>query len=408
MAVYQTVEHARNRLGSMTLLLCTIDPALGKSQQPVRPLHGRAPDCLLVASPLAAGGNLNSAGPHLPRTLFLRIIVAEEPTRVRFLTHIMPVRRDMAVWNPTSGMRCSMSSANISSASHGPATAGLMPPGGSSVTFKMPWWQDDGGPTCWQSPECHDGVMYGTTGLTITEQSAPRCSASRGVTTEGAKTMPAYVVRLIDCASKSTIGGAGTKNSGVGKDAQDVSTLLATWYQLVCQKAGNGWSADVQWITDPPITVPGQAGNPLTINMIIFFVLSPRDSVIKLHPQATKNMLTAVENDPKTFGLTGIFSQGRTTTVGISEVYVTRCRNLPGNEVLPLKLARTGFHETMHNQLAKGDEMHRLSAGFGAESATGSSPNGNDIQLMADRIPTLVPQWLDGFQAWVKNDGAIK
>ena len=220
--------------------------------------------------------------------------------------------------------------------------------------------------------------------------------------------MPTYVVRLIDCASNSTMGGAGTKNSGVAKDANDVATLLTTWYQLVCKKAGDAWAADVKWITEPPITLPGQAGDPLTINMIIFFVLSPRDSVIKLHPRATKGMLTPVENDPTTVGFTSIFSAGGKPTVGISEVYVTRCRNLPGSEALSLKLARTGFHESMHNQLNKGNEMHRLSAGFGAESATGSSPNGPDIQLMADRIPILIPQWLDGFQAWVKNDGAMK
>jgi hypothetical protein len=221
--------------------------------------------------------------------------------------------------------------------------------------------------------------------------------------------MPTYVVRLIDCASKSR-GGAGTASSGVGTDAAEVCSLIATWYRLITQKAGSGWTADVKWLTDPPNPLPGQdAGDPLTINMLIYFVLSPRDSVIKLHPRFSRSQLIPVENDPTTVGYTQTLTMSGSTVpaVSISEVYVTRCRNLPGSEALTLKLARTGFHESMHNQLAKGGEMHRLSAGFGAAIASGTSPNGTDIQLMADKIGNFVPQWLDGFQAWITNDNSL-
>lgn len=58
--------------------------------------------------------------------------------------------------------------------------------------------------------------------------------------------------------------------------------------------ANTTWSADVQWQTQPGGNSSGQdAGNPLIINLIIYYVESPRESVIKLHPQFRSTTLPA-------------------------------------------------------------------------------------------------------------------
>ena len=206
-----------------------------------------------------------------------------------------------------------------------------------------------------------------------------------------------YTVRLIDCA---TSGGAGSNAAAVGAS-------LTSWYRQVCQQASSGsnaWTADVQWQPQPGGSTSGQdAGNPLIVNLIIFFVPSPRESVIKLHP-LYRNTTLAADSDPMEWGTTvnrwSTAGGRRTPTLGISEVYVARCRD-SSDAATPLNLARIGFHESMHNQLVKpGAELHRGNGSFAAETPAGSAPSAPNLQMMAAGIATLVPQWPDGFQAW--------
>jgi hypothetical protein len=86
---------------------------------------------------------------------------------------------------------------------------------------------------------------------------------------------------------------------------------------------------------------------------------------------------------------------------GISEIYVANCQSTEGAEAIQRNLAATAFHESMHNQLAMGNEMHAGGTGFRAAVPTGDSPDANNLRDMAAKIGTLIPQWLDGFQAWV-------
>jgi hypothetical protein len=207
-----------------------------------------------------------------------------------------------------------------------------------------------------------------------------------------------YVVRLIDCQKDS---------GGVKNDANEVLAKLKTWYASVCQKASSGdtqWTADVQWLDQPPRNLPGQdSGSPLTINMILFFVPTPRTSVIALHPYFKKTSLPLDDKD--TLGFTALDTPTRggvrqAVDLGISEIYTARCRDAFDKEQTRLTLARAAFHESMHNQLAKGDEMHQGGTGFRAAVMTGDSPNADNMKDMAAKIGTLTPQWLDGFQAW--------
>jgi hypothetical protein len=208
-----------------------------------------------------------------------------------------------------------------------------------------------------------------------------------------------YTVRLIDCAT----------SGGVGSNTATVGASLTNWYRSVCQQAtsgGNVWTADVQWQTQPGGNSAGDAGNPLTINMLIFFVPSPRESVIKLHQQF-RNLTLAAASDTAIWGTTvnGWTPQGaavgrRTPTLGISEVYIARCR-ASDDATTQLNLARMGFHESMHNQLIRpGDDLHRGQGGFAADTPTGNAPSAQNLQMMAAGLSVLVPQWTDGFQAW--------
>jgi len=209
-----------------------------------------------------------------------------------------------------------------------------------------------------------------------------------------------YTVRLIDCAT----------SGGVGSDAAAVGASLTTWYRAVCQQASNdanSWTADVQWQAQPGGNSSGQdAGNPIIINMIIYFVPSPRESMIKLHPSFASITLPA-EKDTSEWGTTVVrwtppnagIGQ-RTPVVGISEVYIARCRDT-ASAATQLNLARIGFHESMHNQLIRpGNDLHRGNGGFAAETPTGSVPSSPNLQMMAATLGVLVPQWPDGFQAW--------
>lgn len=208
-----------------------------------------------------------------------------------------------------------------------------------------------------------------------------------------------YTVRLIDCAT----------SGGVGSHATDVGTFLTNWYRSVCQQATSGsnvWTADVQWQAQPGGSSGGQdAGNPLVVNMIIFFVPSPRESVIKLHQQY-RNTTVDADSDTAVWGTTvsrwapPAPAGQRTPTLGISEVYVARCRG-SDDATTRLNLARIGFHESMHNQLVRpGNDLHHGNGGFAADVPVGTQPSAQNLQMMARGLSVLVPQWPDGFQAW--------
>ena len=212
-----------------------------------------------------------------------------------------------------------------------------------------------------------------------------------------------YVVRLIDCA----------ETGGVGADRAAVGQLLATWYRSVCATASSAamtWSADVQWLTAPQPASPSQdAGSPQTINMLIFYVPTPQEGVIRLHPN-WRGQAQEADGDTAIWGTTvlrwtppGAAAGHRTGTLGIAEVYTRRCRTTQ-TAASVLNLARTGFHETMHNQTVRnGSELHSGRAGFAADIPAGDAPTGSDLQLMSGALRALVPQWLDGFQAWRTN-----
>jgi hypothetical protein len=206
-----------------------------------------------------------------------------------------------------------------------------------------------------------------------------------------------YTVRLIDCA--------GTLRA----NATDVGNSLTNWYRSVCQQATSGdtvWAADVQWQTQPGGNSGGQdAGAPLTINLIIYFVPSPRESIIKLHPQY-RSMTLDAESDTSVWGTTvsrwapPAPAGRRTPTLGISEVYIARC-SATDSATTRLNLARTGFHESMHNQLVRpGDDLHHGNGGFAADTPTGTAPSAQNLQMMSGALGVLVPQWPDGFQAY--------
>lgn len=212
-----------------------------------------------------------------------------------------------------------------------------------------------------------------------------------------------YVVRLVDCA----------ETGGVGSDRAAVGQMLAGWYRSVCATATTAamtWSADVQWLIEPrPPTASQDATSPQTVNMLVFYVPTPQEGVIRLHPNWRGQELEA-NGDTAIWGTTvlrwtppGAAAGRRTGTLGISEVYTRRCRTSQPAASL-LNLARTGFHESMHNQTVRnGTELHSGRAGFAADVPTGDAPSGNDLQLMAGALNALVPQWHDGFQAWRTN-----
>jgi hypothetical protein len=216
-----------------------------------------------------------------------------------------------------------------------------------------------------------------------------------------------YVVRLIDCgkAREQTAPDAAS----VGTDAASVCSQLKTWYGLVCQKASSAnttWSADVQWL-DQPTSTPagGDAGDSHAINLIIFFVPYPRDSVILLHPNYSSGFTLDAVTDTSRMGTTvtdgTTRGSARTPTLGISEVYVHRLQDPHNTAALSLNLARAAFHESMHNQLGMGDEMHS-GDGFAKALPAGNSPSATNISAMAGRLTTLTPQWQDGFREWLK------
>ena len=213
-----------------------------------------------------------------------------------------------------------------------------------------------------------------------------------------------YVVRLIDCDK--------AKNSGVNGDADDVRNLLKIWFTQVCQKASTSnatWNADVQWLDSPPSAKPSNNdfGSPFVVNLMIYFVTSPRDSVISLSPRNKGKFPDAkVLSDADYIGYT--WSEpvsGAGTIITISEVYVRRCRDA-NDSPTPLQLARSGFHESMHNQLALGDELHKGS-GFAGARIDGNSPSADNIAKMAAGLATLRPQWVEGFQAWKTNEETV-
>jgi hypothetical protein len=216
-----------------------------------------------------------------------------------------------------------------------------------------------------------------------------------------------YTVRLIDCGKARDRTAADA--ASVGADAESVSSQLKTWYSAVCHKASSAnttWNADVQWL-DQPTSTPsgGDAGGLHVINMIVFFVPYPRDSVILLHPDYSSGFALDAITDPTRMGTT--VTQGatqgsvRTPTLGISEVYVHRLQDPHSSSATPLNLARAAFHESMHNQLGKGDELHN-GDGFAKSEPSGNTPSAANISAMAAKVGTLTPQWQDGFREWLK------
>ena len=215
-----------------------------------------------------------------------------------------------------------------------------------------------------------------------------------------------YTVRLIDCG-KARDGTAAADAASVGADAQSVSSHLNTWYSAVCHKASTTWNADVQWLSQPTSTPSGgDAGGMHVINMIVFFVPYPRDSVILLHSDFSSGFTLTAMTDPTQMGTTvtkGATQQGgvRTPTLGISEVYIHRLQDPHSSSATQLNLARAAFHESMHNQLGKGDELHSGADGFAKKVPSGNAPSAANTNAMADKIGTLTPQWQDGFREWL-------
>jgi hypothetical protein len=208
-----------------------------------------------------------------------------------------------------------------------------------------------------------------------------------------------YVVRLVDCDKAN--------KNGVGDLAKDIQAKLSTWYTQVCQKASaatDTWGADVQWLDKPPgAAPPGQdAGNPLVINMLVYFVTSPRDSVIRLFSKGGDDAVNAIPDDR--IGLTFVPGAGVASPRTTSEVYILRTTAMTNGASNQLALARCAIHESMHNQLNLRDSLHTGRTKFAAEIPDGDSPDGTELTLMAKSIGTLRPQWVEGFQAWMDKD----
>ena len=208
-----------------------------------------------------------------------------------------------------------------------------------------------------------------------------------------------YVVRLVDCAK--------ARGGGVGDHAAGVLTLLKTWYGAVCQRAtsaGTVWTADIGWLEQPTQTPQGSdAGAPFTINMLLFFVPIPRDSVILLHPSYASGFELPSVRDHSVGGLTvteGTIQGGQQTpTLAISEIYIERSRGTD-QALAPLRLAKLAFHESMHNQLNKGAAALHSGEGFAKPEVLGDAPSAANILAMAQRIGVLMPQWVGGMDAW--------
>ncbi|WP_159351372.1 hypothetical protein [Roseomonas harenae] len=216
-----------------------------------------------------------------------------------------------------------------------------------------------------------------------------------------------YSVRLVDCARTRQ----GKEQGGLGTHASGVCTLLKKWYTSVCQKASSGnqvWNADVQWQAVPSSAPAGEsAGAALTVNLILFFIPIPRDSVILSHPNYSNGFTLPSIMDHSLGGVTvvGGTRRGnqRTPTLGISEIYVDRLQERNAAET-PLTIARLAFHEGMHNQLDTWNNNLHAQGGFAAAIPVGTDPTIANINAMAARIGNLVPQWTGGFQAWLDWD----
>jgi hypothetical protein len=182
------------------------------------------------------------------------------------------------------------------------------------------------------------------------------------------------------------------------------------WYTQVCQKASSAtdtWGADVQWLDKPPgAAPPGQdTGDPLVINMLVYFVTSPRDSVIRLFSNAGSAAVNAI---PASYiGLTFVPGAGVASPRTTSEVYILRTTAATNGASNQLALARCAFHESMHNQLNLANALHSGRTKFAAAAPSGDSPDGTELTLMANSIGTLRPQWIDGFQAWKSDSESI-
>ena len=210
-----------------------------------------------------------------------------------------------------------------------------------------------------------------------------------------------YVVRLMDCQA----GPRGLSDD----DRTAAQALLRSWFDAVCAAAGgrrDRWTLDLAWQAAPAGTTAGSdAGSPATVNMILFFVPSTHHSVIRLHANWQNDTLEP-EADTTMQGYTvfthrppGARPGARRGVLAISEIYTNRCTRSRSADTR-IELARTAFHESMHNQLLlAGDELHHH-GGMGAAAATATSPSPHDTALMGAAIAQLVPQWVQGHAAW--------
>jgi len=210
-----------------------------------------------------------------------------------------------------------------------------------------------------------------------------------------------YVVRLIDCQ-----GGS----QGVGADHQAaVLATLRNWFGAVCQAAGGHgttWTLDLQWQAGAGAgAASGDAGSAATVNMRLFFVPSTRHSVIRLRAPWQDAALPP-ESDTTAQGYTvfqftppGAAPDDRQGTIGISEIYTNRCTR-SRSAATQLELARTAFHEAMHNQLLRADNELHSHGGIGAATPVATSPAPADTRRMAGAIGRLVPQWTEGYRSY--------
>lgn len=199
-----------------------------------------------------------------------------------------------------------------------------------------------------------------------------------------------FVVRLVDC-----------RGDALDSDNQAaVLTTLRSWYGGICQDASSTrttWTLDIRWDL--------ATGSGPAAHLLLFFVPSTRHSMIRLRAPWQDQPL-AGETDTTVQGFTAIaFTPPagrpghRTGTLGISEIYVNRCTRSAVRDT-QTELARTAFHESMHNQLLLRDGELHSHGGMAAATSTASSPGPADRSMMAAAIGRRVPQWTEGYRTW--------
>ncbi|MBS1948741.1 MAG: hypothetical protein JST47_13340 [Bacteroidetes bacterium] len=133
---------------------------------------------------------------------------------------------------------------------------------------------------------------------------------------------------------------------------------------------------NVSWITS------ATGVNITDTDLLVYVVSSYSYSLIKHFPtnptiDPTSNGLTAFQTNPKK---------------AASEVYLDSCLNDTD------LLAKLIFHESMHNKLLMGNEMHDKSGGLAQETISASTQlSSADIQRWKSNWNKKVNQWPEGF-----------